>query len=116
MLRIEFANKLFDESSGANSLHVESINNKIINENNLFSEKIDSNKNINEIKSKYSIKNKIEGDGNEIKEENKRYLNNNDDKNYNNNINNNSNNISENILKINSDNNDANNGENNILF
>ena len=109
ILRIEFANKLFDENSGTNSLQLESVNNKIINENNIFPEKIDLNKNINEIKSKYSVKNKIEEDGNEIKEEEIQLTNNNEKKN---NIININNNIKENNLKVNSNTNDVINNEN----
>ena len=81
ILRIEFANKLFDEISVTNSVNQRGIIEKKNNEIYTFPEKIESDNRVKEIKNKYSVNNKIEEDGNEIKEENISYINSNDGKN-----------------------------------
>ena len=79
ILRIEYANKLFDETSGPNSIDVKSIKRKITKDSNMLPiGKVESNMHLNEIKNKYTVHDKIEEDRNEIKEENISYMNNND--------------------------------------
>ena len=61
MLRIEFVNKLFDETSGPNNIDTASINRKITNDKNIFPiAKIESNNQLNEVKNQYSAYDKIE--------------------------------------------------------
>ena len=71
MLRIEFVNKLFDETSGPNIIDTASINRKITNDKNIFPiGKIESNNNLNEIKNQYSAYDKIDEEGYERNEKN----------------------------------------------
>ena len=71
MLRIEFVNKLFDETSGPNIIDTASINRKITNDKNIFPiGKIESNNHLNDIKNQYSTYNKIEEEGYERNEKN----------------------------------------------